>query len=98
MHWHLTKHFKNVKLHDHPAEFELGKTLKGVVVDWSDAEINGLGQAVGRDTATKLLSTGQDHGREFGIVWQYLPVKNLGRSICMHLLLHIFKNFPLAAM
>ena len=32
---------------DHPTEFELWKTLKGVVVDWSDAEINGLGQAVG---------------------------------------------------
>ena len=35
--------------------FELGETLLGIVVDWSDAEINGLGQAVGKDLATKLL-------------------------------------------
>ena len=46
-----------------------------------------------------VLLAGQDRGREFGIMWPYLPVTNLGRSICMHLWLHnIFKNFPLAAM
>ena len=27
----------------------------GVVTDWSDAEINGLRMAVGKDTAEKLL-------------------------------------------
>ena len=35
--------------------FKVGETLLGIVVDWSDAEISGLGQAVGKDLATKLL-------------------------------------------
>ena len=35
--------------------FELGKSLLGIVVDWSDAEIKGLGKAVGRELATTLL-------------------------------------------
>jgi len=35
--------------------FELGSTLMGVVTDWSDAEINGLRMAVGKETAEKLL-------------------------------------------
>ena len=35
-------------------EFSIGKTLLGVVVDWSDAEIQ-LRDAVGNDLATKLL-------------------------------------------
>jgi len=30
-------------------------TLVGVVTDWSDAEINGLRMAVGKETAEKLL-------------------------------------------
>ena len=30
-------------------DFKLGETLVGVVVDWSDAEILGLGTAVGKD-------------------------------------------------
>lgn len=34
--------------------FELGKTLLGIVVDWSDAEIKGLGIAVGKEVATTL--------------------------------------------
>ena len=39
---------------DHP-HFEPGKTLQGIVVDWSDAEIQGLGAAVGPETARYLL-------------------------------------------
>ena len=39
---------------DHP-EFSPGTTLLGVVTDWSDAEIQGLGGAVGTETARKLL-------------------------------------------
>ena len=38
---------------DHP-EFSPG-TLLGVVTDWSNAEIQGLGGAVGTETARKLL-------------------------------------------
>ena len=34
------KHLKNVK-RDHQ-EFELRKSLLGIVIDWSDAEIRGL--------------------------------------------------------
>ena len=36
-------------------DFELGVTLKGVVTDWSDAEINGLRLAVGKTLAQQLL-------------------------------------------
>ena len=39
---------------DNP-NFELGKSLLGVIIDWSDAEIQGLGGAVGPDVARKLL-------------------------------------------
>ncbi len=39
---------------DHPT-FEAGVSLTGVVTDWSDAEILGLGEAVGKDTAKTLL-------------------------------------------
>lgn len=39
---------------DHP-EFSPGVTLLGVVTDWSDAEIQGLGGAVGTEIAKKLL-------------------------------------------
>ena len=40
---------------DSHEEFEVGKSLLGIVIDWCDAEINGLGKAVGRETAVKLL-------------------------------------------
>ena len=39
------------------------KSLIGIVTDWSDAEINGLKLAVGKEMATKLL-TG------CGVYWQ----------------------------
>lgn len=56
---------------EHPV-FKLGETLLGVVVDWSDVEILGLGQAVGKELATTLLCgckyTGHDRGNEFEIV------------------------------
>ena len=35
--------------------FEVGKSLLGVVIDWSDAEIKGLGNAVGQNLASTLL-------------------------------------------
>ena len=35
--------------------FKIGEILLGVVIDWSDAEIGRLGQALGKDLATKLL-------------------------------------------
>ena len=40
---------------DSHEEFEVGKSLLGIVIDWCDAEINGLGKAVGREIAVKLL-------------------------------------------
>ena len=49
----FTKTFANCK--DKHGSFQPGKTLLGVVIDWCDAEINGLGKAVGKDTAVKLL-------------------------------------------
>ena len=36
-------------------DFEVGSTLLGVITDWSDAEINGLKQAIGKPMAEKLL-------------------------------------------
>ena len=35
--------------------FKLGTSLLGVVVDWSDAEIKGLGNAIGKELAITLL-------------------------------------------
>ena len=49
----FNKTFDKCKL-DHP-NFEPGTSLLGVIIDWSDAEIQGLGQAVGPDVARKLI-------------------------------------------
>ena len=37
------------------SEFELGDSLKAIILDWSDAEINGLKEAIGDDLATSLI-------------------------------------------
>ena len=37
------------------SNFKLGTSLLGVVVDWSDAEIKGLGSAVGKELVISLL-------------------------------------------
>ena len=37
------------------SSFELGKTLVGIVIDWSDAEAQGLRDAVGEELANQLL-------------------------------------------
>ena len=42
-------------------EFELGKSLLGIVIDWSDAEIRGLRDAVGIEMAKALLKGCQVH-------------------------------------
>ena len=36
-------------------DLELGITLQGIVIDWSDAEIKGVRSAVGKEMADKLL-------------------------------------------
>ena len=41
--------------------FELGRTLVGIVVDWSDAEAQGLRDAVGEELANQLLKGCQVH-------------------------------------
>ena len=38
---------------NHP-EFDVGKTLKGIVADWSDTQMNGLKLAIGEAKATQL--------------------------------------------
>ena len=45
---------------DHP-DFSLGKTLKGIVLDWSDSEREGIEQAIGKDLAGQLLKGCQVH-------------------------------------
>ena len=49
----FTKTFANCK--EKYGKFQPGKTLLGVVIDWCDAEINGLGKAVGKEMAVTLL-------------------------------------------
>ena len=49
------------KCSDDYSEFEVGKSLKGVVTDWSDAEIAGLRGAIGEDMTKKLLKGCQVH-------------------------------------
>lgn len=39
---------------NHP-QFQLGKSLLGIVTDWSDAEVNGLKKFAGDTIATQLL-------------------------------------------
>ena len=42
-------------------DFEVGKTLLGIVTDWSDAEINGLKSIIGPEKAELLLKGCQVH-------------------------------------
>ena len=37
------------------ANFEIGKSLKRIIIDWSDAEAKGLREAVGSDVANNVL-------------------------------------------
>ena len=39
---------------NHPG-FSVGKTLKGIIADWSDTQINGLKLAIGEETANKVV-------------------------------------------
>ena len=43
------------------SKFEVGTTLRGIVIDWSDAEANGLRKAVGDIVANRLLKGCQVH-------------------------------------
>ena len=45
--------FSSVK-QDHPS-FSVGNTLLGVIVDWSDAQVKGLKEAIGESLAEKVL-------------------------------------------
>ena len=45
--------FSTIKA-DHP-KFTVGKTLYGVIVDWSDAQIRGLKEAVGSELAMEII-------------------------------------------
>ena len=40
---------------DQYSDFDLGKSLQAIVIDWSDAEINGLKAAIGEKQAMSLL-------------------------------------------
>ncbi len=37
------------------SDFEVGKTLKGIVADWSDTQLLGLSNAVGKDVADNVM-------------------------------------------
>ena len=38
---------------NHP-KFGVGKTLKGIIADWSDTQMNGLRSAIGEESANKV--------------------------------------------
>lgn len=35
--------------------FEVGKTLKGIIADWSDVQLQGLRKAIGEDKANQVV-------------------------------------------
>lgn len=35
--------------------FEVGKSLKGIIADWSDTQMNGLKSAIGEEVANKVV-------------------------------------------
>lgn len=39
---------------DHPI-FSVGKTLNGIVLDWSDTQLKGLEMAIGKEVANKTI-------------------------------------------
>ena len=45
--------FDSVKKSDH--SFKVGKTLKGIILDWSDAQLGGLKEVVGDDVASSVV-------------------------------------------
>lgn len=44
----------------HPG-FKVGKTLQGIVVDWSEQQLNGLEAVLGKETAEKVIKGCQVH-------------------------------------
>ena len=74
-HLAFSKTFAKCKA-DNPS-FEPGKSLLGVNIDWSDAEIQGLGAAVGPDIARKLLKGCSVH---WSRSWQRVRNRVLGSS------------------
>ena len=48
------KHFKRFLDKKHPA-FGVGKTLKGIIADWSDTQLQGLQDAVGEERANNVV-------------------------------------------
>ena len=45
--------FSHVKK-NHPG-FRVGKSLKGIIADWSDTQISGLKSAIGEETANSVV-------------------------------------------
>ena len=63
--------FKVVCKEDHK-EFGVGKSLKGIILDWSDAERKGLQLAIGQELCNKLLIGCQVH---YGCSYQRMADK-----------------------
>ena len=57
--------------------FELGKSLVGVITDWSDAEVNGLKKFAGDKVATQLLKGCRVHWIRS---WHRVRDKNIGNA------------------
>ena len=63
------------------SDFAIGETLLGIVTDWSDAEIKGLKNAIGQETAAKLLRGCKVHWlRSFQRVFQCIPYQQMCNS------------------
>jgi len=48
-------------------KFEIGKSLKGVIINWSEAEVNRLREDVGNDVANGVLKGLDQLGRIKGL-------------------------------
>ena len=68
-------------------EFELGKSLLGIVIDWCDAEIRGLRDAVGTEIAKALLKGCQVHWNRS---WQLVQLEI---ALCQPKKKHLRKVF-----
>ena len=43
------------KVKEYHPDFEVGKTLNGIICDWSDTQLKGIEQAVGLEVANRVV-------------------------------------------
>lgn len=68
----FTKMFRTVKK-AHP-NFEVGKTLQGIIMDWSDAERKAVSGAVGEAVAERVCKGCKELHLRFDTLLQFTPL------------------------